>query len=143
MSKYYNKVKECNYPECTNKYYGNGLCGQHYRMTRYDKHERVRKYLNSTGPKHYTPAYASYMNMIQRCYNKNNQIYKYYGDRGIVVCDRWMESFDNFVDDMGESTPGLTLDRIDVNGNYEADNCRWATKAEQNKNKRPIYRRRG
>lgn len=138
MSKYLKVLKKCNYPGCDNKYYGNGLCGPHYRMTRYDKYENVRKYLNSTGPKHYTSTYASYMNMIQRCYNKNNQIYKYYGGRGIKVCDEWLESYENFVKDMGESKPTLTLERNDVNGNYEKSNCRWATKAEQNKNRRNV-----
>lgn len=143
MTKYYKVYKKCNYPRCKNRYYGNGLCGSHYRMTRYDKHSRIRKYLNTSGPKHYTSAYASYMNMIQRCYNKNNQIYGYYGGRGITVCDRWLASFDNFLSDMGDSKPGLTLDRKDVNGIYEPNNCRWATKAEQNRNKRTTYRVRG
>lgn len=142
MSKYLKSIKKCNVPKCKNTYYGNGLCGSHYRMTRYDKHEKIRKYLNATGPKKYTPAYASYMNMIQRCYNKNNQIYEYYGGRGITVCDLWLASFDNFLKDMGDSKPGLTLDRKNVNGNYTPNNCRWATKIEQNKNKRPVYKKR-
>lgn len=61
--------------------------------------------------------------------------YRYYGGRGIEVCKHWYE-FENFLADMGERTPGLTLDRIDPNGNYELSNCRWATAAEQGRNKR-------
>lgn len=137
MTKYFKPLKSCNVPKCANKFYGNGLCGSHYRMTRYEKHAALRKYLNHNGPRQYTPAYASYMNMIQRRYNPNNQIYKYYGGRGFKVCQRWLKSFDNFLQDMGERTSGLTLERVNVNGNYTPKNCKWATRAEQSKNRRP------
>lgn len=74
--------------------------------------------------------------MIQRCTNPNRRDYRWYGARGIKVCERW-ESFENFLEDMGERPEGLTLDRKDFNGHYELSNCRWATKAEQMANKRP------
>ena len=75
--------------------------------------------------------------MKARCLNAKNQGYKNYGARGIKVCDRWLESFENFRDDMLPTwKEELALDRINVNGNYEPSNCRWATRSENNKNKR-------
>jgi len=74
--------------------------------------------------------------MKQRCYNQKAQQYKNYGARGIEVCPRWLESFDNFLEDMGEKPEGMSIDRINVNGNYEPSNCRWATNKVQQTNKR-------
>jgi hypothetical protein len=80
--------------------------------------------------------------MMQRCFNPNNKAYCYYGERGIIVCERWLK-FKNFYADMGDPPPGLSIDRIDVNGNYEPGNCRWATQAEQLANRRPPKRKLG
>jgi hypothetical protein len=83
-----------------------------------------------------TPTYFCWDHMKQRCYNSKHKSYKDYGDRGIIVCDRWLK-FENFLADMGEVPEGLSLDRYpDVNGNYEPHNCRWATDTEQNRNRR-------
>ncbi len=73
--------------------------------------------------------------MMTRCFNEKSDHYKWYGARGITVCERW-KSFENFLEDMGERPQGKTLDRIDVNGNYEPDNCRWADRQAQRVNSR-------
>ncbi len=83
-----------------------------------------------------SPTYQTWRGMIQRCTNPNYSGWEYYGGRGIGVCERWCE-FANFIADMGERPDGLTLDRIDSDGNYEPANCRWATPAQQTANRRP------
>lgn len=80
--------------------------------------------------------YETWSQMKKRCYNPNNDNYNLYGGRGIKVCNRWLESFENFLSDMGIRPPNTSIDRIDVNGNYEPSNCRWATPKIQAKNKR-------
>lgn len=82
-----------------------------------------------------TPVYTSWTAMKSRCLNPNDSSYHKYGGRGISVCDEWMV-FVNFFRDMGDRPQGKTLDRINVNGNYEPSNCRWATNTEQSRNRR-------
>ena len=77
--------------------------------------------------------------MMRRCYIPSTAHYSDYGGRGIEVCERWRGSFDAFLLDMGTRPKGLWLDRIDNNGHYEASNCRWATRLEQQQNKRNSF----
>ena len=82
--------------------------------------------------------YSTYMSMVGRCYRISASHYEHYGERGIRVCDEWLgeSGFWNFVKDMGDRPDGLSLDRINNDGNYEPSNCRWATNQQQKANRR-------
>lgn len=119
------------------EYFIQGYCSAHYQNLICHGDTSLRHHTNKDATKH--PLYKTHQLMLRRCFNSNCNHYKDYGGRGITVCERWrgIHGFTMFVDDMGEKpTPKHSIDRIDVNGNYEPLNCRWATPHQQAANKR-------
>jgi len=91
-----------------------------------------KKWKNDSGIK----TYFAWRSMRRRCLNSNDNSWKNYGAQGVTVCDRWVDDYDAFVEDMGFAQEGLSLDRIDPRKGYSPENCRWATSTEQARNKR-------
>lgn len=106
---------------CKRPYYAKGYCEAHWRSEIW-----------------ITPEYRAWQHMKTRCYNFNAKNYDNYGGRGIEVCERWVDNFKNFLEDMGTRPDGYSLDRIENDGDYEPGNCRWATRTQQNRNSRKV-----
>jgi hypothetical protein len=125
----------CLVKDCPNKYKARGYCSTHHKQILkfgYIKylHFHAHGMTNSL-------EYKTWNQIKNRCLNANHHAYSNYGGRGITVCERWKNSFENFLADMGRKpSKEYSIDRINANGNYETGNCRWATIHQQASNRR-------
>lgn len=131
----------CSVPDCGKPHMAKGFCQAHYwRQHRAKNPGRMTEYHRKFYERR--PLYGVWEAIKRRCYNPNQPAYKNYGGRGITMCDRWRNSYQAFVEDMGpKPSPKHSIDRINNDGNYEPGNCRWATAREQNLNQRRSKKR--
>jgi hypothetical protein len=99
--------------------------------------EKVKEYFITHGLTE-SETYYRWTDMKTRCLNKNSTSYPRYGGNGVIICDRWIHSFENFLEDMGECKKGMTLDRIDNDKGYSKENCRWVPKSAQSRNRKCV-----
>ncbi len=125
--------RQCSVWGCNKKHHAKGYCSSHYmRVWRYDdvSHEIIERHGMCN-----TPEYKVWADMKSRCYYKSDDHYKWYGERGIRICDQWKNSFIVFIGDMGlKPFPEAQIDRINNDGDYEPKNCRWVTRTENRRN---------
>lgn len=134
-------MKFCSVEGCYRRHKGKGYCESHLR--RYKKYgsPTAGYYLKTGHQKNFAKEYLSWKSMKARCLSPTATNYHNYGGRGIKICERWIEKpngFQNFLDDMGKRPEGCTLDRINSNGDYCPENCRWADWKTQGSNRRGV-----
>jgi len=127
----------CEMKGCDKPHMAKNLCQKHYTRLRNNGDPNVVKQVVGENRASH-PLYKLYHGMKNRCYNPNNTFYRYYGGRGIEVCDRWLgnDGFSNFIKDMGERPGEHTIDRTDNSKGYSPDNCRWVTRSANQFNRR-------
>jgi len=125
----------CKFQACEMSSRSLGYCSKHYDQYHKYGFEKDTSRLKEGQTKH--PLYKTWQSLKLRCYNVQDSHYKWYGSKGIKVCERWTGKygFYNFIEDMGERPKGYSLDRIDCGGDYEPSNCRWASVHTQNANR--------
>lgn len=136
-------MNKCKNTGCKLPKYCRGYCIKHYqRFNKWGNPDTVKTagwrdkpYIDGK-PITNHELYRIWVSMKERCYNHKCSGYEHYGGRGVEVCEQWKNSFYAFIADMGERPINTSIDRINVNGNYEPSNCRWATKHQQMANKR-------
>ena len=128
-------MRKCSLKGCGNNYYAKKFCRKHYDVNRIYGNPLASREKREFHGMHKKKEYKIWKRMRTRCLSENNPKYKDYGGRGIKICERW-DLFSNFYEDMGDCPSGYSIDRIDVNGNYEPDNCRWADSTIQARNQR-------
>lgn len=134
------RKRKCSIKGCKNPYYAGGYCKHHYRQNlRHGDPLYSRAEYHSKGDR-WSSEYIVWSGIKSRCYNKKGTGYKYYGGRGIKMCDEWLHSFNTFLSDMGRKPKANSqIDRIDNDGNYEPSNCHWISPIDNVRKRRNVY----